>query len=182
MSTRCTVRIYETDENGKPYEGEFAKPIMLYHHSDGYPEFMVPLLEKFLKKTHEFMSKVGFPYWWDQERVAATMILLSAEDYEKPLLPFHSRKRSGSWATRDRNSEIPYDAYRPKGGIPEFAPCSSLHGDLEYLYDVYLLRPSGTFKIEYRERTGSWDKNNFTDAKVWDGKVEDESEEELVEA
>jgi hypothetical protein len=45
---------------------------------------------------------------------------------------------------------------------------------LEYVYDVYLLRPNGTFKIEYRERVGNWDSNTYGEPKVWVEEVEEE--------
>ena len=47
--------------------------------------------------------------------------------------------------------EIPdYDAYRPNGGIPVLQPCATLHGDLEFIYHVYLLS-GNKFKITYQD-------------------------------
>jgi hypothetical protein len=145
MSTRCTVRIYDGEENSTPEE----HPVMLYHHSDGYPSFMVPLLKRFLEETRVFLQEAGFPYWWDSERVAAVMILLSAEDEDKPIKPFTTDKLLGSY-NNNLDTKRKFEEFRPNGGVPVFQPCAVLHGDLEYVYDVYL-SGQGTYKILVRD-------------------------------
>lgn len=45
MSTRCQVRIRET---GLAWSGKEERT--LYHHTDGYPEFILPLIEEAYQK------------------------------------------------------------------------------------------------------------------------------------
>jgi hypothetical protein len=130
MSTRCNIEIYNKCK-GESYLGA-----ILYHHSDGYPGFMYHKLERFLKAAYEHLTEAGYPYWWDAERVAATMILLSVEDYREPLKPYST----------DRPNEYGHKPYRPEGGVPVFQPCIKLHGDIDYIYKVYLL-DVGDYKI-----------------------------------
>lgn len=138
MSTRCNIEIYDVWDD-KEYLGA-----RLYHHSDGYPEFMQGKLERFLNKTYEILKEAGFPYWWDSSRVVATMIMLSIEDYTDPLLPFST--------DRGNDYEIKTDCkYRPNKGIPVFQPCIENAGDIEYLWKVVLFREEGKYKISHKE-------------------------------
>lgn len=80
MSTRCNIEIYD-------YDLPDTHNALLYHHSDGYPEFMRGKLERFLKAAYKKLKDIGREYWWDAERVAAVMLLLSVEDYREPMEP-----------------------------------------------------------------------------------------------
>lgn len=131
MSTRCNVEIYDH------YEG--SKPVILYHHSDGYPSCQIPKLHAFLKNAYARLKKLGYPYWWDSERVAAMLILLSADSYTEPTL-----------LTEERFAERAGDGWKHDAaqGYPVYQPCASLHGDIEYIYRVKLGGGSGNFTIE----------------------------------
>jgi len=135
MSTRCNIEFYtQYDEKNKPQKG-----VILYHHYDGYPRFMGNRLPKMLDRTFELLKGAGYPYWWDDERVTATLIKLDGQDYEE--------KEEG------------------RGGIPVFQPCSSLHGDIEYLWRVYLGPKDGKYKIKCYDVTMDWDKNEIKSLK-----------------
>ena len=49
MSTRCHIAVYESEGDAK----EDKHHALLYKHSDGYPEGVVPILEPFLKQFKE---------------------------------------------------------------------------------------------------------------------------------
>lgn len=147
MSTRCTVRLYDQRK-----EAEYG-PTMLYHHSDGYPDFMLPMLHEYMGAVYEHLKEAGYPYWWDQERVAAVMVLLSVEDYSVPMKPYSTKKLPGSYFYASDNKTSSKD-YRPDGGVPVFHPCGALHGDLEYLYDI-VLGAEGKYEIYWREYLGN---------------------------
>lgn len=66
MSTRCNIEIRDDW-----YSQENKNCVLLYHHWDGYPENMVPLLKKGLSC---FDDSGAQPYWWDSERVAAHFV------------------------------------------------------------------------------------------------------------
>jgi hypothetical protein len=134
MSTRCNVEIYDGFNRESP-------GAMLYHHSDGYPSFMAGKLDRFLKAAYEYLTDSGYSYWWDSERVAAVLIALSIEDYTNPLKPF-STDRVNRYDTQNPSKE-----YRTDGGVPVFQPCLRLHGDIEYVWRVYLTG-SGEFTVK----------------------------------
>lgn len=136
MSTRCNIEIYDDDckEPGA----------MLYHHSDGYGSFMRPKLKRFLKATYEKLKEAGYGYWWDAERVAAVMILLSAEDYEKPMDP-GSHKATPLFGQPD-SAPGDFTKQRPNNGVPVFQPCMRRHGDIAVVWKVRL-KPDGEFTI-----------------------------------
>lgn len=61
MSTRCQVQVTDSD----------GSKITLYHHTDGYCEYMIPLLDKAFKFAHETkkgMSGFKFKDEWKADR------------------------------------------------------------------------------------------------------------------
>lgn len=124
MSTRCQIEIYDDD----------TPEVMLHHHSDGYPEFMLKKLNTFLEASYQYLSLIGKHYWWDAERVGAVMIMLSIEDYRIPLLPFCSTDRD--------NINI-----RANYRFPAFQPSLNYHCDIEYLWKVYI-KENGKYEIK----------------------------------
>lgn len=136
MSTRCNIEIYD-DQWDKEKPGA-----ILYHHSDGYPEFMLDKLNTFLKETYELLKEAEYPYWWDSERVASIMILLSVEDYKEALKPFSTDRHNKC------DNENMDDAYRPYHGIPVFQPCLTLHSDIDYVYKIHLTK-EGKYYINH---------------------------------
>src|ERR1039458_10039215 len=146
MSTRCNVEIYDSFNTENP-------GAMLYHHSDGYPDFMMGKLDRFLKATFEYLTEAGYSYWWDSERVASILILLSIEDYKNPLKPF-STDRANKYDIKNPTQE-----YRIDGGVPVFQPCMKLHRDIEFVWRVYLGDTNGEVTVKcfkaYGENIGT---------------------------
>jgi hypothetical protein len=136
MGTRCQVQLHDTDE-----KDSFGA--MLYHHMDGYPDFMGPYLVKMLEAVREFIDRTGFA-WWDSERVAAVMVLLSSTHYDEPGFPDESR------IAPDRKTMLMAEVgkYDFDGGVPHFQPSQTIHGDIEYMWHVYL-SAEGAFRITY---------------------------------
>jgi len=134
MSTRCNIEIYTgPDVNDHP--------VILYHHSDGYPSAQLPKLDAYLKGAFDRLSRLGYPYWWDSERVAAMMIFLSANTYSEPALLNEEQFTEACDKT----------TWQKPLGYPHYQPCARLHGDIEFLYRVHLLH-DGRFRIDcYRE-------------------------------
>ena len=148
MSTRCSIEIIDTwtDEDGKTREND---PVLLYHHSDGYPSFMGPYLERMLKEAYQYLKDAGYSYWWDSERVSATMIVLSMMAYGIPERPKYTKIA----ADLKRVANAPRGEYvSPKyfnGGVPYFQPCGGHHGDIEYIWRITLDGANnGEFEID----------------------------------
>jgi hypothetical protein len=76
MSTRCNVTLYDRCESG------WREGPILYHHSDGYPEAMVPKLEGLLRRAMTTLRKSGFGV--DSEKVAALIVVDSVRPDEVP--------------------------------------------------------------------------------------------------
>jgi hypothetical protein len=139
MSTRCNIEIYD-------YDLPDTCNAMLYHHSDGYPEFMRPKLERFLKAAYKKIKDTGHAYWWDAERVAAAMILLSVEDYEEPMEPGRKSDPDPFPVAPIPLGPAAAQRGRPDNGIPAFLPCVRRHGDIAFIWKVYL-KKDGAFEI-----------------------------------
>lgn len=133
MSTRANIEFWTYYQN--PKNGGYHKPVkdgLLYHHGDGYPEWMGPRLIKALEDAKKALIKAGYPYWWDAERVSAVIV---SQDARLP-----------------QNVEY-------HGGIPSFQPCLKLHGDIEYLWRVYLGPKDGQYRIECYRVEMDWEKD-----------------------
>lgn len=114
MSTRCHIEFMR----GRRIDTR------LYHHSDGYPSFMLPKIVRFLEHAACLVTKSPCR-WWDSERLAAIFIAWSIGDYYGPSLnpdegiKFRKDKGNGSgW------------------GVPVFQPCLLRHGDIEYIWRI----------------------------------------------
>lgn len=114
MSTRCNITLHNGDTDNRP--------VILYHHYDGNPDFQMAKLRSFLKSTYEALQENKTPYWWDPERVAAVMIKNSADNYTRWDRSETAREECG------------------KGIVPSYQPCARLQCDIQYLYRVVLNR------------------------------------------
>ena len=133
MSTRANIELYDgwKKENEIGKRTVWKKGVLLYHHCDGYPSWMGPELERKLKETEEELKKAGYPYWWDSERVGALIVKLSPSADE-----LH-------------------------GGVPTFQPCLDLHGDIEYLWRIFLGPEDGEYEIQCFRVTWDWEKDEI---------------------
>jgi hypothetical protein len=138
MSTRSQVKVIGTIGDGSQ---------MLYHHTDGYPDYMIPLLKSaaklaldnssMVKYAHEDAAKFSVSALpWEAGRVGKVASALCASD---PLI-------------------MEPDA-------------SELHGDIAYLYRLYLVNPSGMGHCGERVR---WDIEILTpNTGFWDNSTEE---------
>jgi hypothetical protein len=129
MSTRANIELYDGWKRDNGRVTEWRKGVLLYHHCDGYPSWMGPELERKLKKAKEELEKAGFPYWWDSERVGALIVKLSANESE-----LHKN-------------------------VPTFQPCLQLHGDIEYLWRIFLGPEDGDYHIQCFSIARHWEKD-----------------------
>ena len=157
MSTRCMVEIRDSLNKG----------VLLYHHTDGYPGFQLPKLVKFLEEARDFLDRSGHPYWWDEERVAAILVLLSARSYREPKLL--SEEDCVAFRRAGFAAHVRFDdpVYLPDNGVPVYQPAAEYQGDLEYLYEVNLagdhgLKDTRSFTITVYEMDGNKHGKNIT--------------------
>ena len=139
MSTRCQVKLvwgHLKKDFANTEEMLKCESVILYHHSDGYPSFMGLYLEKMIGRVATYLEAQGVPYWWDDERVSACMILMSVASYSEPVLP---------WEV----AGFPPSEHRMRigGSVPSFHPSAAWHGDIEYVWLVQLGPENGEFKV-----------------------------------
>lgn len=129
MSTRCQVQVIGLNEDDSQ--------VTLYHHTDGYPSYMVPLIAKAYRTAirpivHQGIHSDGTPYRhvyanaWQAARVGKSASYLCAADP---------------------------GTMEPEAG-------HDLHGDIEYLYRVYVsggmdIGATGTWEVEILVPTAS---------------------------
>jgi len=160
MSTRCHIefkRIWnEKLKNGKVKKVEESR--MVYRHSDGYPEGVVPDLKEFLEWNDgrnsdlEYMT-ANFIYWskrWHEERYYHESYG-GGMDKDGNKVPWHKKPQ-------DMNSML----------LLGFGVCekNGFHGDMEYFYEVivklgegFIARDEGiTIKVYDAHCVGDWAK------------------------
>ncbi len=128
MSTRCQIGFYDK----KPNASELSEfKTLLYKHSDGYPEGVMPLLTPFLK---DWKVKRGLS---DIEYVSARTLQYLCNDHDK-----HSEEMSKEYKhlSKEWNKEF--------GGSLGLGICRDLHWDIEYFYAIY---PNGLdcYEVHY---------------------------------
>lgn len=129
MSTRANILVKDQDDQ-----------LWFYRHSDGYPEGIMPLLEKFMEwvKTGKIRDNVSQASGW--------LIILGAMEYNsipsaeyKPDKVFHKFTHKGS--VKFESVKDPNDW---KVGAIE--PTTGKHGDIAYLYTVDLEKKTITYE------------------------------------
>ena len=133
MSTRCQIGFYQ--DKDKPIKEWDA---LIYRHSDGYPDGVLPDIEPFLKK-------------WAKGRGLADTEYASAR-----LLQYLCNEYDGDMIRYERN--MPEDK-RFTGNLGH-GICKDFHGDIEYFYRVH---PD---EIEVYEVGDIWDKFDSTEFKI----------------
>ncbi len=132
MSTRCQVKVIQI---GLDWEEE----VTLYHHSDGYPEWMVPVIAAALK---------GHIERHDEETLKWS---LTKDDLGKPRWQAGRAGKAASmlcWADPEQ--------FEPEQG-------HKLHGDIEYYYKLYVVNKKGGSVDDYPD----WELEVFT--VEWEG-------------
>ena len=117
MSTRCQIGFYKKGEKDlKKFQA------LIYKHSDGYPEGVLPILTPFLK---EFNAKRGLN---DIEYASAWCLHAIIQDHVLHNMEYMKERKKDNWP-----SSMPEDGRDFLGhGI-----CIGFHGDIEYFYAVY---------------------------------------------
>lgn len=139
MSTRCNILIHDPEVEGSP-----DLPVILYHHQDSMSDRFLPKLHRLLKDAHEFLKQADRDCWWNSERLAAIMILLSAD-----------ASRHAAFAGLLPTDPEDVDT-APEAAVPTLLPCAAVHRDIEYIYDVWLSPVSGCYRIDH----APWDENS----------------------
>lgn len=106
MSTRCQIRLYDSYDE-----------VWFYRHSDGYPEGVLPSLNKFLSWIKEGRIRNNV------EQSAGWLVILGYAEYreyrEKDDIEFQPGNGTSGWK------------------VGAYEPCTDeLHGDIEYMYHV----------------------------------------------
>lgn len=108
MSTRCQIGFYEREEQ------DLNKPtVLLYKHSDGYPEGVMPFIVKFLRKDGAIGRRTDIEY------LSAWFMYFLIKENVKEMRPF-----------AEKYNKDPEDFLGH--GISD-----GFHGDIEYFYAVY---------------------------------------------
>lgn len=139
--TRCCVRIYD-----RTLEYDLIGAV-LDHPLDGGPKFMLPKLNRFLRESWRFLQETGNQYQWNSSAVAASLIMLSAEDYQTPLRPFST--------VRQDRADHPGLPYRPHGGMPVFRPIVTALPGTEFHWKVFLTEPPGSYDLSCTDEEGT---------------------------
>lgn len=132
MSTRCQVEIV-------PGEGSYGTPVIMYHHYDGYPEVMIPIIrnayERFVVQAED-SHDLGIAASADHVAVmVASADPLGFEVEQTPQTTYPGRKK-----------------------------LNPLHGDIEYFYRVYPTFKDGNvhWDVECYAFDGVEDPNYYT--------------------
>lgn len=127
MSTRANVVLQDGD-----------RKLFFYRHSDGYPEGVLPTLNKFCDwiKSGKIRNNLSQSSGW--------IIMLGAMEYKTvPSTAFEQKKVSKHGGNEDY--EIHFDS--PKDWkVGAYEPTDGLHGDIAYIYTINIY--DGSIKVE----------------------------------
>lgn len=138
MSTRANIVLKESysykDTNGK-LKNQTEK-LIFYRHSDGYPEGTLPTLNKFCEwiKMKKIRNNLSQSAGW--------LVLLGAMEYNT--IPKFKMKEGSRYGNIDSVDMPTDDGSTWKAGAYE--PTTSIHGDIEYLYEINVVDGSLTYK------------------------------------
>ncbi len=109
--------------------------LYFYRHCDGYPEEVMPSLNKFLKmvKKNQIRDNVSQSAGW--------LIIIGAIEYQtipKELFLNKENFLKNSWEQKEEG-ELPISEFIPDDWkVGAFEPTTGIHGDIEYLYVIDL--------------------------------------------
>jgi hypothetical protein len=116
MSTRCQIGFYEHFPHSLP-----DPVVMIYQHSDGNPERMLPKLSEFLKS---FEKRRGY----DVGEVSARLLSYLVAEHDAITASVYVGLTSPNRALDPQHPEF--------GGTNGFALGLGLHGDEDYYYAI----------------------------------------------
>lgn len=117
MSTRANIIIRDGDSE-----------LIFYRHSDGYPEGILPTLEKFLQWVIDgkISDNVGQASGW--------LILIGMEEYSRYNNPITTIKVTPKLYESNTISKVSPTNWK----CGTYEPTYCIHGDIEYLYVIDL--------------------------------------------
>ena len=152
MSTRAMVEFYD----GTP-SNSFGPYVLLYHHSDGYPEFLYSDIDRRLNHAKKYVTESPC-FWWDATRVDGMFVAWSVGKYSEPdLNPDNATFYAFEAQMAKEKGRKP--VRNGKGyGVPAYLPYLSYAGDIEYLYRVYIWGV-GNYEVHCFQTIGLWWEN-----------------------
>lgn len=119
MSIRCQIGIYQKgEEDLKDFE------VLIYRHSDGYPEGVLPDILPYIKL---FLKHRG----WDEEYLGARLLQYMTKEHDGYMGDFE--KQMSKNGIKGYSGELNSNHYSFLGyGISRY-----FHGDIEYFYAIY---------------------------------------------
>ena len=126
MSTRANVII---EAKGSWGGTSYVNRLYFYRHSDGYPEGVMPTLNKFIEwlKADKIRNNLTQSAGW--------LVVLGAMEYSS--IPDYEKEKP--FKTSDREYGKPETFKEPTfWKVGAFEPTTGLHGDIEYLYVIDL--------------------------------------------
>jgi len=138
VSTRCNIEFREIYnyklKNGEPKKREETR--MIYRHSDGYPEGVVPDLKEFLKWNGGRNT--------DLEYMTANFIYWSKRYHEEML---YDTKYGGGQDEKGNKIKWSDPQQYNSALLLGFGICekNGFHGDIEYFYEVVVETGEGIF-------------------------------------
>lgn len=122
MSTRCNIIIKDK-----------YSYVILYRHSDGYPEGVKPTLDKFLEWVNSGKIRKC------ASQASGWLVLLGIQEYaahERYNLETQNWEKPEDILLKDfsPNSRDPWNGWK----IGAYEPCTEIYGDIEYLYIIDL--------------------------------------------
>ena len=139
MSTRANVILKETYKDS--FGNSKSNELVFYRHSDGYPEGTLPTLNKFMEwlKSGKIRDNLSQSAGW--------LVILGAIEYGT--IPKYKKEKPFKTSSTEygiiESIEMPNDNGATwKAGAYE--PTTSIHGDIEYLYTIDLVKKELTYK------------------------------------
>jgi hypothetical protein len=118
MSTRCNIII--KDDRDK---------LIFYRHCDGYPKGALPTLKKFMKWVRNKKIRDNV------EQASGWLILIGAKEYAREFDP-----KTGKYKDIKKDISHPTDNNFDGWQVGAYEPSTSIHGDIEYIYTLDLIK------------------------------------------
>lgn len=132
MSTRCHLQVVENQSYSR------GEGLLLYHHGDGYPSYMVPAITRFAECAREGCR------WWEAFGVASMFVNWSIGTSRWPSiiadLGYRFPKGHAPYdpAATKLLSECPEEQKKNRYSIPDFGLTEGFYGDINYWYQLVL--------------------------------------------
>lgn len=141
MSTRCQIGVYESKDQ------ELSKwSVLLYKHSDGYPDNILPLLIKYMKQFYATDSvSLEDKNYVDASYLSAWLIWFLIEEHRDIMRDYHSQYEDHKLYKFDPTVDF------LGHGISD-----DIQGDIEYYYALYPNRIE-VYDTHFEDEMGNWE-------------------------